>query len=96
MLLLVQTANLVGRLEAGVRDLRDRKLFVVSLLCGDNWSIGNEREVDPWVGNQVGLELSQINIKSTIESERGGNGRYNLTNQSEEKILLTESLKNVS
>jgi len=40
--------------------------------------------VDPWVGHQVSLELSQVNIESSIKSERGSDGGHNLTNQSVE------------
>jgi hypothetical protein len=30
---------------------------------------------------QVGLEFVQIDVKGTIEAQRGGNGRYNLSDQ---------------
>jgi hypothetical protein len=41
---------------------------------GDDGSIGDEREVNTGVGDQVGLELVQVDVKGTVESERGGNG----------------------
>jgi len=47
---------------------------VVSLLSGDDWSISNQWEVDTWVWDQVGLELSQVDVEGTIESEGGGDG----------------------
>ena len=34
------------------------------------------------VGHQVSLELSQVNVQSSVESQRGGDGRYDLTDQS--------------
>ena len=37
--------------------------------------------VIPGVGDQVGLELSQINIESSVKPERCGDGGDNLTNQ---------------
>ena len=37
--------------------------------------------MDPGVGHQVGLELSQVNVQGTIESERGSDGGDNLTNE---------------
>jgi len=37
--------------------------------------------VDARVRNQVGLELGDINVQSTIESKRGGQGRNDLGNQ---------------
>merc|ERR1719471_1970949 len=52
-----------------------------SLLSRDDWSVGDQGEVDPGVGHQVGLELSQINIESSIKPERGGDGGDNLTDQ---------------
>merc|ERR1712002_1304677 len=37
--------------------------------------------MNPGVGHQVSLKLSQINIKSAIKPERGSNGGNNLSNQ---------------
>jgi len=54
---------------------------VVGLLSGDDWSVGSQREMDPGVGHQVGLELGQIDVQSTVESERSGDGRDNLSHQ---------------
>ena len=54
---------------------------MVGLLSRDNWSVGYQREVNPGVGHQVGLELSQINVEGTVKSERGGDGRDNLSNE---------------
>jgi len=48
----------------------------VSSLCGgDDGRVGDEREVDTRVGDQVGLELVQVDIEGTVEAERGGDGR---------------------
>ena len=55
---------------------------MVSLLGGDDWGVCSQREVDTWVGHQVGLELSQVDVEGTIESQRGSDGADNLTNQS--------------
>jgi len=71
-----------GRFEDGVGDLRDRKLLVVGLLGRDDWSIRGQHKVDSWVRNQVSLELSDINVKGSIESEGGGKGGDNLGDQS--------------
>ena len=38
--------------------------------------------MDSWVWDQVGLELSNINVEGTIESEGGGQGRDDLGNES--------------
>ena len=74
--------HLVGWLKAGIGDLCYRQLLMLSLLSRDDWGIGSQREVDTWVGHQVGLELSQINIEGSIESERSSDGRDDLTNES--------------
>merc|ERR1712054_650631 len=67
-----------GWLEGGVGDLSDGELLVVSFLGGDDWCIGRKHEVDSWVWHQVGLELSNIDVEGTIESEGGSQGRDNL------------------
>ena len=64
--------HLVGGLEASVGDLGDSQLLVVCLLGRDDWSVGGQGEVDSRVGHQVGLELSQVDVQGTIESERRG------------------------
>jgi len=74
--------HLVGWLEASVGDLGNGELLVVGLLGGDDWGIGSQREVDTWVWYQVGLELSQVDVQGTIESQGGGDGGDDLTNQS--------------
>ena len=38
--------------------------------------------MDTWVGHQVSLELSDIDVKGTIESEGGSQGGDNLGNES--------------
>ena len=73
---------LVSGLEAGVSNFSNRQLLVIGLLSRDNWSIGHQREVNPGVGHQVGLELGQINVQSTVKSERSGDGGYDLANES--------------
>ena len=73
--------HLVGWLKAGVGDLSYRQLLVVSLLSGDDRSVGGQGEVDTWIWHQVGLELGQIDVESTIEAQRGRDGADNLGNQ---------------
>jgi len=55
---------------------------VVGLLGRDDGSIGGKHEMDSGVGHQVGLELSDINVEGTIESEGGSQGGDNLGNES--------------
>ena len=73
--------HLVGGLEASVGDLSNGELLVVGLLSRDNGGVGGQREMDPGVGHQVSLELSQINVQGTIESEGSGDGGDDLSNQ---------------
>merc|ERR1719244_254782 len=60
-----------GRLETGVGDLSNVQLLVVSLLSRDDGGIGDEREMDPRVGNKIRLELIQVNIQSSVKSQGG-------------------------
>ena len=73
--------HLVGGLDAGVGDLGHGELLVVSLLRGDDWSIGDEREMDPWVGHQVGLELGEIHVESSVKPQRRRDGGDDLPDQ---------------
>ena len=54
---------------------------MVSLLSRDDWGVGSQREVDTWVGHQVGLELSQVDVESSVEPQGGRDGGHNLSNQ---------------
>merc|ERR1712054_598133 len=71
-----------GWLEGGVGDLSNGELLVVGLLGRDDWGIGRKHEMDSWVWHQVGLELSNIDIEGTVESEGGGQRGDNLGNES--------------
>merc|ERR1719428_1353929 len=71
-----------GWLEGRVGDLSNGELLVVSFLGRDDWSIGRKHEMDSWVWHQVGLELSNIDVEGTVESEGGSQGRDNLGNES--------------
>jgi len=57
---------------------------VVSLLSGDDWGVRGEHEMDTGVGDEVGLELSHIDVEGTIESEGGSEGGDNLGDESVE------------
>ena len=74
--------HLVGWLEAGVGDLGHSQLLVVGLLGRDDRSVGGQREVDAWVGHQVGLELRQIDVESSVEAEGGRDGADDLSDES--------------
>jgi hypothetical protein len=65
--------HLVVWLEAGHGDLLDRVGFVGCLSSRYDWGVCDEREMDTWVRNQVGLELVKIDVEGTVEAEGGGN-----------------------
>lgn len=67
--------HLVVGLEAGHGDLLDAVGLVGGLGGGDNRGVGDEREVDTGVRNQVGLELVQVDVEGTVEAERSSDGR---------------------
>ena len=76
--------HLVGGLEAGVGDFSHRQLLVVGLLGGDDGSVGGQREVDAWVRHQVGLELGQVHVEGSVETQGGGDGGHDLADQTVE------------
>jgi len=57
---------------------------VVSLGGRDDGGEGGEGEVDTREGHQVGLELVQVYVQGTIESEGSGDGRDDLGDQTVE------------
>jgi len=65
--------HLVVGLEAGHGHLLDRVGLVGSLGGRDDGRVGNEREVDTRVRDQVGLELVQVDVERAVEAERRGN-----------------------
>jgi len=72
----------VGWLEHSIGDLGDRELLVVSFLGRDDRSIRGEHEMDTRVWHQIGLELGNIDVKSTIETKGSSEGGHHLSNKS--------------
>ena len=73
--------HLVVGLKASSGDLSNGELLVESLLSGDNGGIVGQGEMDAGVGDQVGLELGQINVESTLKTEGGSDGGNNLADE---------------
>ena len=71
-------------LEGRVGDLGHGQLLVVGLLGGNDGSVRGEHEVDARVGHQVGLELGDIDVEGAVETERRGQRRNNLGDQTVE------------
>ena len=65
-------------LERRVGDFSDRELLVVNFFCGNDWCIRSKHEMDSRIWHKVGLEFSDVNIQSTVKSERSGQRRNNL------------------
>jgi len=71
-----------GWLEGRVGDLSNGELLVISLLGRNDWCIRRKHEMDSWIWHEVGLELSDIDVKGTVESEGSSQGGDNLGNES--------------
>jgi hypothetical protein len=54
---------------------------VECLVGRDDGCVGSEREMDSWERHQVGLEFVQIDVQGTVESQRGSDGRNDLSDQ---------------
>jgi hypothetical protein len=54
---------------------------VVGLVGRDDGRVGGEREVDPREGDEVGLELVEVDVERAVEPERGRDRRDDLGNQ---------------
>jgi hypothetical protein len=57
---------------------------VVGLLSGDDGGVGGEHEMDSGVGDEVGLELGDVDVEGSVESEGGGQTGDNLADESVE------------
>jgi len=72
----------VGGFERTVGDFSNGELFVVSFFSRDDGSETAQHKVNSGVGNQIGLEFSNIDVKGTIESEGSSQTGDNLSDQS--------------
>ena len=54
---------------------------MVRLLRGDHGGVRGEHEVDAGVGHQVGLELGDVDVERTVETEGRGEGRDHLADE---------------
>lgn len=69
--------HLVVGLEARHGHLLDGVGLVGGLGSRDDRSVSDQREVNTRVGDQVGLELVEINVEGAIETQGSGDGRNN-------------------
>ncbi len=73
--------HLIRRLKAGVGYVSHRELLMVRLFSRDHRSVCSQREMNTWVGHQVGLELGEIHIQSSVKSQRGRDGGHDLPDE---------------
>ena len=76
--------HLVGWLKAGVGNVSNSHALMVGLVNRQYWRIGDQRKVNPGVGHQVGLELIEVHVESSIKPQRCSDRRYNLRNKTVE------------
>ncbi len=76
--------DLLRTLEGKVKDL---EALVSTLGSRNNRSVADERVVNTGVGDQVGLELVEIDVQGTIEAEGRGDGADNLSNQAVKMLV---------
>ena len=73
-----------GRLEDRHGDLGHRQLLVVSLLSRDDRRVRSQHEVDAGVRHQIGLELSDVHVQSSIKPQRCRQTGNDLSNEAVE------------
>jgi hypothetical protein len=79
--------HLVVGFEAGHGYFLDGVGLVGCLGSRDYRSVGDEREVDTRIRDQVGLEFVEINVERTIEAERSGDGRHDFGRSASNKLI---------
>ena len=70
------------RLEDGHGDLGHGQLLVVGLLRRDDRGIGGQHEVDARVRDKVGLELRDVHVQGSIETQRRSQAGDDLSDES--------------
>lgn len=61
--------------------------FVLALGSRNNGGIADQWIMDTWVRNQVGLELVEIDVESTVKTQRRSDGAHNLGDQTIEMLV---------
>jgi hypothetical protein len=66
----------------------DFEALVGAFLGRDDRGVADEWIVDTWVGDQVGLELVQVDVESSIEAQARSDGTDDLGNQTVEMLVV--------
>ena len=59
-----------------------------ALVGRDDWRVADQWVMNTWVWDQVGLELVQIDVKSTIKTQAGGNRADNLSDEAIKMLVV--------
>ena len=61
--------HLVTRFETSCCDISHGHFLMSDSFSRHDWCVGNEWEVNPWVRHQIGLEFSEIDVESAVETQ---------------------------
>lgn len=65
----------------------DFEALVAAAVAGDDRSIRNKRVVNTWKRHEVSLEVVQVDVEGTIETQAGGDRANNLGDETVEVII---------
>lgn len=68
-------------------DVRDTEALVLALGGRNDRGVADKGIVDTRVGDQVGLEFVEVDVQSTIESQRGRDGADNLSDEAVQVLV---------
>jgi hypothetical protein len=68
-------------------ELMNLEALVGALGRGDDRRVADQGVVNTRVGDQVGLELVQVDVQGTVEAKRRGDGADDLSNQAVEMLV---------
>ena len=54
----------------------------------NDWCVADEGVVNAWIGNQIGLELVQVDVQRAIKSQGGRHRADNLRNKSIQMLIV--------
>jgi len=70
-----------------MRKREDDEMRRTHLIRRKDRRVGSEREVNPREGNQVGLELVQVDVEGSVESKGSSDGRDDLSDEPVEVVV---------
>jgi hypothetical protein len=73
--------HLIVRFETLEGNVLDAMGFMLRFGFGDDGGAGDEGVVDSWIGDQVCLEFSEVDVQRSFEAEGRGDGGHHLKSQ---------------